>query len=140
MDWSQMLIGHLQHHLRDPNRDHAHGRLYRITFPSRPLLTPKKIDGEPVEALLDLLKEHEDNVRQRAKIELHKHDSAKVIAATQKWAKQFDAAKKEDAHHLLEALWVHQWHNVVNLDLIKALLKSPEYNAPPKTGPQARLF
>ena len=129
MDWSQMLIGHLQHHLRDPNRDHAHGRLYRITFPSRPLLTPKKIDGEPIEALLELLKEHEDNVRQRAKIELHKHDSAKVIAATQKWAKQFDASKQADAHHLLEALWVHQWHNVVNLDLIKALLKSPEYNA-----------
>jgi len=129
MDWSQMLIGHLQHHLRDPNRDHSHGRLYRITFPGRPLLTPKKIDGEPIAALLDLLKEHEDNVRQRAKIELHKHDSAEVIAATQKWAKQFDPAKKEDAHHLLEALWVHQWHNVVNVDLTKALLKSPEYNA-----------
>ena len=129
MDWSQMLIGHLQHHLRDPNRDHAHGRLYRITFPSRPLLTPKKVDGEPIEALLELLKEHEDNVRQRAKIELHKHDSAKVIAATQKWAKQFDASKQADAHHLLEALWVHQWHNVVNLDLIKTLLKSPEFNA-----------
>ena len=129
MDWSQMLIGHLQHHLRDPNRDHAHGRLYRITFPSRPLLTPKKVDGEPIEALLELLKEHEDNVRQRAKIELHKHDSAKVIAATQKWAKQFDASKQADAHHLLEALWVHQWHNVVNLDLIKVLLKSPEFNA-----------
>ncbi|MFM7208871.1 MAG: dehydrogenase, partial [Verrucomicrobiota bacterium] len=52
LDWSQMLIGHLQHHLRDPNRDHQHGRLYRVTYPSRPLLKPKKIDGEPVEALL----------------------------------------------------------------------------------------
>ena len=129
MDWSQMLIGHLQHHLRDPNRDHSHGRLYRITFPGRPLLTPKQIDGQPIAALLELLKEHEDNVRLRAKIELHKHDSAEVIAATQKWAKQFDASKKEHAHHLLEALWVHQWHDVVNLDLIKAMLKSPEHNA-----------
>ena len=129
MDWSQMLIGHLQHHLRDPNRDHQHGRLYRITFPGRPLLTPKKIDGESIATLLDLLKEHEDNVRQRAKIELHKHDTAEVIAAVQTWVKQFDPTKKEDAHHILEALWVHQWHNVVNLDLIKALLKSPEHNA-----------
>jgi glucose/arabinose dehydrogenase/mono/diheme cytochrome c family protein len=129
MDWSQMLIGHLQHHLRDPNRDHKHGRLYRITFPSRPLLTPKKIDGEPIANLLELLKEPENNVRERAKVELHKHDSAKVIAATQAWVKQFDATKKADAHHILEALWVHQWHNVVNLDLIKALLKSPEHNA-----------
>ena len=129
MDWSQMLIGHLQHHLRDPNRDHQHGRLYRITYPSRPLLTPKQIDGQPIEALLDLLKEHEDNVRQRAKIELHKHDSAQVIAATQKWAKQFDPAKAEDAHHLLEALWVHQWHDAVNLGLLGQLLKSPEPRA-----------
>ena len=129
MDWSQMLIGHLQHHLRDPNRDHQHGRLYRITYPSRPLLTPKKIDGESIENLLALLTEHEDNVRQRAKIELHKHDSAQVIAATQKWAKQFDPNKVEDAHHLLEALWVHQWHNVVNLELLGQLLKSPEPRA-----------
>jgi mono/diheme cytochrome c family protein len=129
MDWSQMLIGHLQHHLRDPNRDHQHGRLYRLTYPSRPLLTPKKVDGESVENLLALLTEHEDNVRQRAKIELHKHDSAKVIAATQKWAKQFDPTKVEDAHHLLEALWVHQWHDFVNLELLGQLLKSPEPRA-----------
>jgi len=129
MDWSQMLIGHLQHHLRDPNRDHQHGRLYRITYPSRPLLTPKKIDGESIENLLALLTEHEDNVRQRAKIELHKHDSAQVIAATQKWAKQFDPTKVEDAHHLLEALWVHQWHDAVNLELLGQLLKSPEPRA-----------
>ncbi len=129
MDWSQMLIGHLQHHLRDPNRDHQHGRLYRITFPGRPLLTPKKIDGESIENLLALLTEHEDNVRQRAKIELHKHDSAQVIAATQKWLKQFDPKKLEDAHHILEGLWVHQWHNAVNLDLIKTVLASPAHQA-----------
>lgn len=129
MDWSQMLIGHLQHHLRDPNRDHQHGRLYRITFPGRPLLTPKKISGESIENLLALLTEHEDNVRQRAKIELHTHDSAKVIAATQKWLKQFDPKKIEDAHHILEGLWVHQWHNAVNLDLIKTVLASPAHQA-----------
>jgi len=129
MDWSQMLIGHLQHHLRDPNRDHQHGRLYRLTYAGRPLLTPKKIDGESVENLVALLTEHEDNVRQRAKIELHKHDTAKVIAAVQKWAKQFDPNKVEDAHHLLEALWVHQWHNVVNPELLGQLLKSPEPRA-----------
>ena len=129
MDWSQMLIGHLQHHLRDPNRDHQHGRLYRITYPGRPLLEPKQIDGESVAKLLDLLKEPENDVRLRTKIELGKHAATEVIPAVQAWAKQFDAAKAEDAHHLLEALWVHQWNNVVNLDLIQALLKSPEPRA-----------
>jgi mono/diheme cytochrome c family protein/glucose/arabinose dehydrogenase len=129
MDWSQMLIGHLQHHLRDPNRDHQHGRLFRITYPSRPLLAVKKIDGEPIAKLLDLLKEPENDVRMRTKIELDKHDTKQVIAAVQAWAKQFDPKKVEDAHHLLEALWVHQWHNVVNPELINVLLQSPEPRA-----------
>jgi len=129
MDWSQMLIGHLQHHLRDPNRDHQHGRIYRITYPSRPLLVPKKIAGESIENLLELLKEHEDNVRMRAKIELDTHDTAKVIAALDKWEKALDKSDKDYEHNRLEALWVHQWHNVVNLALLNDVLKSPEPRA-----------
>lgn len=129
MDWSQMLIGHLQHHLRDPNRDHAHGRVYRLTYPSRPLLQPKKIHGEPIESLLELLKEHEDNVRMLAKMELDKHDTQAVIAATKKWVAALDKAHPQYEHHRLEALWVHQWHNIVNTDLLNAVLKSPEPRA-----------
>ena len=129
MDWSQMLIGHLQHHLRDPNRRHDHGRIYRITYPSRPLLKPKPIYGQSVPALLELLKEREDNVRQRAKIELDTHDTAEVIAAVDKWEKALDKKDKDYEHNRLEALWVHQWHNVVNLDLLNAVLKSPEPRA-----------
>ena len=46
-DWRNPIIGHMQHHLRDPNRDHLHGRIYRVTYDGRPLLKPAKIDGEP---------------------------------------------------------------------------------------------
>lgn len=129
LDWHNPIIGHLQHNLRDPNRDHVHGRIYRITYPERPLLTLKKIDGEPIAKLLDLLKEPENNVRTRAKIELDKHPTKEVIAAAQKWAKQFDPKKLEDAHHLTEALWLHQWHNVVNEPLLKQVLQSPDPRA-----------
>lgn len=129
MDWSQMLIGHLQHHLRDPNRDHQHGRIYRITYPSRPLLKVKKVHGESVENLLELLKEHEDNIRLRAKIELDTHDTKQVIAAVEKWEKALDKNDKDYEHNRLEALWVHQWHNVVNLGLLNDVLKSPEPRA-----------
>jgi mono/diheme cytochrome c family protein len=129
MDWSQMLIGHLQHHLRDPHRDHQHGRIYRLTYPERALLTPKKIHGEPVENLLELLKEHEDSVRQLAKIELDKHDTSRVIAALQKWTAALDKNASAYEHHRLEALWVHQWHNIVNRDLLTAVLHSPDPRA-----------
>ena len=129
MDWSQYLIGHLQHHLRDPNRDHAHGRLYRITYEGRPLLKPKKIDGESIANLLPLLKEPENDVRLRAKMELAKHDAKEVAAATVAWVKTLDPKEASYEHHLLEALWVHQWNNIVNLELLGRVLKSTEPRA-----------
>jgi azurin/glucose/arabinose dehydrogenase len=129
MDWAQMLIGHLQHHLRDPNRDHQHGRIYRITYTGRPLLVPKKIDGAPVMDLLELLKEPENDVRMRAKIELGKHDSQEVVRALKDWVKTLDPKDPAAEHHLLEALWVHQWHNVVDLELLKRVMTSPEPRA-----------
>ena len=58
-DWAKELIGHMQHHIRDPHRDKSHGRIYRMTYEGRPLLKPAKIDGQPIEKLLDLLKEPE---------------------------------------------------------------------------------
>src|SRR5437667_1055725 len=63
LDWQNPIIGHMQHNLRDPSRDRAHGRVYRVTAVGRPLLKPVKIAGEPVEELLDVLKEPEDRVR-----------------------------------------------------------------------------
>ena len=63
IDWQNPIIGHLQHALRDPSRDASHGRIYRITYQDRELLKPKKIDGEPIEKLLDLLKEPEAYTR-----------------------------------------------------------------------------
>jgi mono/diheme cytochrome c family protein len=68
-------------------------------------------------------------VRLRAKIELDTHDTAEVIAAVDKWEKALDKKDKDYEHNRLEALWVHQWHNVVNLDLLNAVLKSPEPRA-----------
>lgn len=128
-DWAQAIIGHMQHHLRDPNRDHQHGRVYRITYEGRELLKAPKIDGQPVEALLELLKIQEDDTRILAKVELSKHDAKTVAAAAKKWAAALDKSAKEYEHHRLEALWVHQWNNVVDADLLRQVLASPEPRA-----------
>lgn len=128
-DWQNPLIGHLQHHLRDPNRDHQHGRIYRITYEGRPLLTPPKIDGQPVAALLDVLKTPEDYTRTLAKIELGKHEASEVIPAVDKWAASLDKNDPAYEHHVTEALWVHQWMNVVDEKLLKERLRSPEPHA-----------
>lgn len=128
-DWHNVIIGHMQHNVRDPNRDHSHGRIYRMTAIGRPLQTPVKIDGQPIAALLDNLKSPVDGIRHRTRIELSERDSKEVIAATTEWLKQFDPQKKEDAHHLLEALWLHQQHNVREPQLLELVLNSPEPHA-----------
>ena len=129
IDWQTPIIGHLQHHLRDPERDHIHGRIYRITYEGRPLLTPHKIDGAPVADLLALLTEPEDSVRYWAKIELSKHDSKEVIPALEKWISGLNRDDKNYQHNLMEGLWVYQWNNTVNEPLLKQMLRSPDYHA-----------
>ncbi|TDU80817.1 putative membrane-bound dehydrogenase-like protein [Prosthecobacter fusiformis] len=128
-DWSNAIIGHMQHHLRDPNRDHGHGRIYKMTYEGRPLLKPKKIDGESIPNLLELLKEWEDVTRQLAKVELAKHDAKEVAAAAKKWAAALDKSDPEYEHHRLEALWTHQWVDVVDAELLKEVLSSPDARA-----------
>ncbi|MBL8830078.1 MAG: ThuA domain-containing protein, partial [Planctomycetaceae bacterium] len=129
-DWHNVIIGHMQHNVRDPNRDHTHGRIYRMTAIGRPLQTPVAIDGQPIPALLENLKSPIDGVRHRTRVELSERDTKDVIAATKKWVQQFNPTKKEDAHPLLEALWLHQQHNVKNPGLLdQLLLQSPEPHA-----------
>jgi putative membrane-bound dehydrogenase-like protein len=128
-DWHNVIIGHMQHNVRDPNRDHTHGRIYRVMAEGRPLQKPVAIAGQPIPALLENLKSPVDGIRHRTHIELSGRDSKEVIAATEKWVKQFDPNKKEDAHHLLEALWLHQQHNVHDMVLLSQLMKSPEPHA-----------
>ncbi|WP_166822783.1 PVC-type heme-binding CxxCH protein [Thalassoroseus pseudoceratinae] len=123
-DWHNVIIGHMQHNIRDPSRDHKHGRILRLTVKGRPLQEPVAIDGEPIEHLLENLKHPVDGVRQRTRIELSTRDSDAVIAAAQAWAKDFDPNDETEAHHLLEALWLHQQHNVVNQELLDKLLNS----------------
>ena len=128
-DWSNPIIGHMQHNVRDPNRDHEHGRIYRITVEGRPLQEHVEIDGQPIEALLDVLKHPTDGVRLRARIELSERDSAAVVAAATEWVKQFDPKNPADAHHLIEALWLCQQHDSFNEELLNTLLASPQPDA-----------
>lgn len=125
-DWQNAIIGHMQHNIRDPERDKNHGRVYRITADGRKLQAHVEIDGQPVAKLLANLKHPVDGVRYRTQIELGRHKPDEVLAACKEWMKQFDPQNPADAHHLLEALWVHQRLDVRDLNLLKTLQESPE--------------
>ena len=123
LDWHNAIIGHLQHHIRDPSRDDRHGRVYRVTCEGRPLTNPAGIAGQPIPALLESLKSRDYRVRYRTRIELSGRRTEDVLAAAEKWVKNLDASRESD-HHLLEALWLYQQHGRANPQLLTRLLNS----------------
>jgi mono/diheme cytochrome c family protein len=128
IDWHNILIGHMQHNARDPLRDHVHGRIYRVTYPSRPLVTPAKIDGASVETLLDNLKLPEYRARYRTRRELRGRSAAEVLPKITKWAASLDKTDPRYEHHLLEALWVSWGLDKVDQKLLRQLLKAKDYH------------
>jgi putative membrane-bound dehydrogenase-like protein len=129
VDWHNALIGHLQHNLRDPNRDHSHGRIWRITYKGRPLVKAPKIAGESIPALLELLKSYEDRTRYRVRRELAERKSAEVVAATHAWLAKLDKSDSDYEHHALEGLWVFQTHNSIQPKLLDQLLNAEDHRA-----------
>lgn len=58
VDWFNPLIGHMQHSLRDPKRDHDHGRIWRVVYRGEGASAPKapsdlsQLDADALLALL----------------------------------------------------------------------------------------
>jgi len=129
VDWHNILIGHMQHNARDPLRDHVHGRIYRVTYPSRPLVTPAKIDGASVETLLDNLKLPEYRTRYRTRRELRGRNAAEVLPKITQWVAGLDKNDPKYEHHVLEALWVTWGLNKVDQTLLRQMLKAKDYHA-----------
>ncbi len=131
VDWFNPLVGHMQHSLRDPNRDHVHGRIWRVSYPSRRLVEPVQIEGQPINRLFDLLATFEDRTRQHVRTKLREFPTDDVLAEMKRWLARV-ADDDEIEHHKLEALWVCQHHNAVNddtLELLQSVLTSPDYRA-----------
>ena len=129
VDWHNVLIGHMQHNARDPLRDHVHGRIYRMTYPSRPLVHPAKIDGASIEELLENLKLPEYRSRYRTRRELRGRNAEKVLPELKTWVQDLDKNDPRYEHHVLEALWVTWGLNKVDIDLLKQVLKSKDFRA-----------
>ncbi len=129
VDWHNALVGHMQHSARDPNRDRTHGRIYRITYPSRPLVKPAVIAGASIEKLLKNLELPEYRTRYRTRRELRGRTATEVLAGVRKWV---DGLNKSDAnyeHNLVEAMWVTWGINQVSEPLVRTLLQAKDYRA-----------
>jgi mono/diheme cytochrome c family protein/glucose/arabinose dehydrogenase len=127
IDWHNVLIGHMQHNARDPLRDHAHGRIYRITYPARPLVQPAEVHGAPIATLLENLKLPEYRSRYRSRRELRAHPTDQVLAGIQTWLAKLDASAPGHEHHQLEALWTTWGLNAVDATLLRQLLQAKDF-------------
>ncbi len=129
VDWHNVLVGHMQHNARDPLRDHVHGRIYRITYPSKPLVKPAKIADATIEELLDNLKLFEYRSRYRTKRELRGRNAAEVLVKLRDWVDGLDKNEPRYEHHVLEALWVSWGLNAIDEDVLQQLLTAKNYRA-----------
>lgn len=128
-DWHNILIGHMQHNARDPLRDHSHGRIYRITYPARPLVEPARVSGASIDELLENLKLPEYRTRYRTRRELRGREEAKVLPLLSKWVTALDKNDANYEHHVLEALWVSWGLNKVDQTLLRQVLSAKDYRA-----------
>lgn len=128
VDWHNILIGHMQHNARDPLRDHVHGRIYRITYPSRPLVEPAKVAGASVSELLDNLKLPEMRTRYRSRRTLRGHSTEEVLPAVKSWVAALDKAAPDYERLRLEGLWVTWGMNAIDEALLRELLASPDFH------------
>ena len=130
-DWANPLIGHMQYSQRDPNRDHKNGRIYRLVYKHKPLLTPvtqfKKSENE----ILEQFRTYEWRTRYAARSELRERPVDIVLAAVKAWVSRLDAGDKDFDRLCCEALWVQQGFHEVDPALLNKVLaaKTPDARA-----------
>ena len=127
VDWHNPLIGHMQHSARDPNRDHDHGRIYRVTYPSRPLVKPVPVAGAKISRLLENLKEHEYRTRYRTQRELQARPTEDVLPAVRAWAASLNLEDPNYERNLIEALWVTWGHHQIDEALLRQCLNERKH-------------
>ena len=125
-DWHNSLIGHMQHNMRDPNRDHEHGRIYRVTAEGRPLVKPAKMKGKPIAQVCENFFAAEDSTRYRARLELTGRDRNDIREQVANWVVERDVKKPADAQAMLECLWVFEEQQIVDPVLAALVFKAEE--------------
>ncbi len=130
-DWANPLIGHMQYSQRDPNRDHKHGRIYRLVGKDKPLVKPVTQFGKSIPEILEQFREYEWRTRYRARRELRDRPTADVVAAVKEWVGKLDPKDPEFDRLQCEALWILEGHHANDLDLIGKVLaaKTPQARA-----------
>jgi putative heme-binding domain-containing protein len=145
-DWCNPIIGHYQASYRDPERDHTHGRIWRLSAKNRPLVKPPALQTMQPGQLIDQLASPEYWIRQQAKELLYRLPSDAVLAAADsrlgellsgkptmnlgtpgaKYLGEAADSRTQTEHFLYELTGVFAAHEAARPALIDRLLASAE--------------
>lgn len=129
-DWHNALIGHMQHNMRDPNRDHEHGRIYRVTYKGRDLVKPATMKGKPIAEVCQNFFSATDSTRYRARLELSSRGRGGIEREVGAFAAGLDPKKvrpgRDEAQALLECLWVFEEQGLQKPELLAKVFQADE--------------
>ena len=126
VDWYNPITCHQDDEYRDPARDKAYGRIWRITSASAPLVKPPRLFDAPLQEVVAALEAPERWTRYQAKRELTRRGTEKVAAALGEWVAGLDPEDAEYERHLYEAVGAYATIEVPAPALLKKLLEAKE--------------
>lgn len=120
-DWSNPIIQHGEVDFRDPRRDHEHGRIWRVAYKNR-APAPKFNPAATSKELLAQLTGPNDYARAHARRLLRERGALNVLPDLAPFA-----AAQTNERARLEALWLYQSLDLVNTELLQALLEAKDH-------------
>ena len=128
VDWYNPITCHQDDAYRHPDRDKAHGRIWRVSS-NRPALRPPVLATAELSEVLDQLKSSEHWNRYHAKRELTERHPARVAAAIDQWVTKLDAKDDDYEFHVYQALAACATVEVVRPVLLNRLLNAEKAEA-----------
>jgi glucose/arabinose dehydrogenase/HEAT repeat protein len=119
-DWSNPIIQHGEVDFRDPRRDKVTGRIWRISYKNHPLLPRPSLMGMTDKELMNELQSRNAYNRKQARRILTERGDA-IHGSLQEWTQQHDTENDR-----LQALWMHQSIDQINLPLLEELLQAED--------------
>ncbi|MBT3594496.1 MAG: c-type cytochrome [Verrucomicrobia bacterium] len=130
VDWYNPITCHQDDAFRDPTRDKAHGRIWRISIADH---RKQKKSGRPVDLLkapisetIQGLKAPDSWTRYQAKRALTGHPVSEVASALDAWVRTLDHKNPDHASLLYEALMSFASIETVRPNLLRQLLRSSD--------------
>ena len=131
VDWYNPVTCHQDDAYRDPARDKAHGRIWRLVHieSARSIPRAPNLVQAPIDEVLEALKSPEHWTRYQAKRTLTTRDPAESVAALDDWVRTLDPRDSRYEHHLYEALGAFETLEIVRPGLLDRLLQARDHRA-----------